>query len=236
MEKIDFLALAKEAAKIADDKKAENTVILDVMDLTAIANYFVIATAESTPQINAICGEIEKSFKEKGVTVLRREGVNSDSWRVIDYGGLVIHVMSPNVRQTYNLENLWKDAKTVQTDTVEVLKVQAAEKVKEYTEKLSKIVAEEKKKIAKSAKKISKKISKTAAKKVSEAKGKIKKGIKTAKEKVKKAKRTVKAVGKGIEAFSKTLVKKSAPKKVKAKTKAKSKVKSKAKKTVKKKK
>ncbi|MCL2390347.1 MAG: ribosome silencing factor [Endomicrobia bacterium] len=233
MEKIDFLALAKEAAKIADDKKAVNTIILDIRDLTAIADYFVIATAESNTQINAICGEIEKIFKEKGITVVRREGIDSASWRVTDYGGVVIHVMLPSVRETYNLERLWKDAKTVKIDTIEILKVNASEKVKEYAEKLSEIVNKEKKIIIKSADKISRKLSKAASKKFAAAKKKIKEELKSAGDKVKKAKRTVKAVGKGIEAFSKTLVKKSKPK---LKTKTKAKPKAKAKKPAKKKK
>ncbi|MDR1695473.1 MAG: ribosome silencing factor [Endomicrobium sp.] len=216
MEKFDFLSLAKEAAKIADDKKSENVVILDVRDLTAIANYFVIAAADSAPQINAICGEIEKKFKEKGIPIVRREGIDSGSWRVTDYGGLIIHVMSPSVRETYNLEKLWKDAKTVKTGIAEILKVKPSGKIKEYAEVLSEIVKKEKKAAAGSAEKISE----TASKKISAAKKSVEKGIKTAGDKVKKAKRTVRAVGKGIEAFGKALVKKSPAKKsVKSKAK-----------------
>ena len=67
MAKIDFLKLVKKAARIAGDKKAVNTVILDVRNLTEIADYFVISTAESTPQINAICEKVEKVFKEKEI-------------------------------------------------------------------------------------------------------------------------------------------------------------------------
>lgn len=105
---IDFKKFAEEAAKIADDKKAINTIVLDVRKQTAMANYFVITSAESTPQINAICAEIEKTFKDKGLNLLRREGVSSQSWRVIDFGGLVVHVMSPEVRATYDIEKLWQ--------------------------------------------------------------------------------------------------------------------------------
>ncbi|MDR2351390.1 MAG: ribosome silencing factor [Endomicrobium sp.] len=111
---IDFLNLAKKTAKIADDKRAIDTVILDVKDLTTIANYFVVMTAESTPQINAISGDIEKIFKsEDDVIPVRREGVSSSTWRVIDYGGLIVHVMSPQVRVSYNLESVWREAKII---------------------------------------------------------------------------------------------------------------------------
>ena len=122
MEKIDFKKLAIEAAKIADDKKAENIVILDIQNLTAMANFFVIAAADSTPQINAIASEIEKTFKEQGIPVVRREGVSSASWRVIDYGGIVIHVMSAHTRESYNLEKLWENAKILKEDTPQILK------------------------------------------------------------------------------------------------------------------
>ncbi|MDR3256463.1 MAG: ribosome silencing factor [Endomicrobium sp.] len=114
MSKVDFFVLAKKAAEIADDKKADETTILDVRDLTSIANYFVITTARSTPQINAITDEIEKTFKEQEcISPLRREGVSSASWRVVDYGGIVIHVMSPEIRESYKLENLWNNTKII---------------------------------------------------------------------------------------------------------------------------
>jgi ribosome-associated protein len=121
MAKINFLKLAVKAAEIADDKKAINTIILDVRDITAIVNYFVITTADSIPQINAISGEIEKAFNEQDIKLLRKEGVYSTSWQVIDYGGLVIHIMSPSIRELYKLEKLWDNAKTVQPKKLKVI-------------------------------------------------------------------------------------------------------------------
>lgn len=138
MAKIDFKKLALEAAQIAEEKKAIDTIILDVRKQTAIANHFVITTAESAPQINAICNEIEKTFKDKGIRTLRREGIASPSWRVIDYGGLVIHVMDPYVRDTYKLENLWNDAKQVKTKPEGFLKIKEPNKVQKNTKKVKK--------------------------------------------------------------------------------------------------
>ncbi len=110
MKKIDFLKLAKKAVKIAEDKKGENVVLLDVQEKTPITNYFVIATANSMPQINAIINEIEKTFKyDYSVEVLRRDGGNSAvNWKVLDFGGIIIHVMSQDLRQLYNLEHIWE--------------------------------------------------------------------------------------------------------------------------------
>ena len=114
MAKIDFYELAVKSAKIAEDKKAIDTIILDIRDLTTIANYFVVTTAQSTPQINAISAEIEKNFKEQDMQPLRRDGISSSSWRVIDYGGIIIHVMSTEMREVYKLESLWDNAKVIE--------------------------------------------------------------------------------------------------------------------------
>lgn len=241
MAKIDFLDMAKKAAKIADDKKAVKTIILDVRSLTAIANYFVITTAESAPQINAVCSEIEKTFKEEGITVVRREGVSSATWRVLDYGGLVVHVMAPQTRELYNLEKLWNDAKIVKTK-IPVIKIKESEMVKKIEAKFNESVEDGKKaaralkkkvfkekqaaqkaysrKLNKTKKDAERKISRTlkeVEKKASSSTKEVKKGLKKVGAKVNRVKKTVKAVGKGIEAFGKTLVKKSPNKKKKKK-------------------
>ena len=109
MKKDNFLKLAKVAAKIAEDKKGENVVLLDVKELTEITNYFVIVTANSIPQINAIADEIEKTLKYDYETeVLRRDGGSDVNWKVLDFGGLIVHIMSHDLRLLYNLENIWK--------------------------------------------------------------------------------------------------------------------------------
>lgn len=174
MVNIDFFKLVVKAAKIADDKKAIETVILDVKDLTTIANYFVVTTAESAPQINAISGDIEKTFKsEDAVIPVRREGISSSTWRVIDYGGLVVHVMSPQVRASYNLESIWREAK--------IININAKEQIKEPELKKKKTI-KAKVKISKKNKKVIKKPAKKSVKKI--VKSKLAKKI------VKKAQKT----------------------------------------------
>ena len=107
MKKLNFLKLAKQAKKIAEDKKGEDVVVLDVKELTSITNYFVIVTANSTPQINAISSEIEKVFKyEYELPVIRKEA-KSSNWVVLDFGGILVHIMSFDTRQQYELEKIW---------------------------------------------------------------------------------------------------------------------------------
>ena len=109
MKRDNFLKIAKVAVKIAEDKKGENIVLLDVKELTEITNYFVIVTANSMPQINAIADEIEKTLKYDYETeVLRRDGGSDVNWKVLDFGGLIVHIMSLDLRSLYNLENIWK--------------------------------------------------------------------------------------------------------------------------------
>ncbi|OEG69217.1 hypothetical protein ATZ36_10760 [Candidatus Endomicrobiellum trichonymphae] len=132
MAKIDFLALAVKAAEIADNKKAIDTIILDICSVTTIANYFIITTALSTPQINAISLGIENFFKEHGIKPLRKDGVSSPSWRVIDYGGIVIHVMSHGTRESYKLEKLWEKAKIIEQ---KILKLKSEKQIVDIKKK-----------------------------------------------------------------------------------------------------
>lgn len=135
MKKINFLKLAKGVVKVAENKKGENIVLLDVQDKTPITNYFVIITANSMPQINSITDEIEKTLKyDYEVKVLRRDGGSTVNWRVLDFGGLIVHVMSQDLRQLYNLENIWQiEPKPKKKKTVKKIltkKTQANKRVK----------------------------------------------------------------------------------------------------------
>jgi ribosome-associated protein len=107
MKKNEFLKLAKKAKEIAEDKKGEDVIIIDVKDLTSITNYFVIITANSTPQINAISSEIEKVFKYDYETPAVRKEAKSGNWFVLDFGGVLVHIMNSETRLQYELEKIW---------------------------------------------------------------------------------------------------------------------------------
>ena len=111
-----FLSLAKKACAIANSKKALDPVILNIKQLSTVADYLVIASGESSPQINAIVDTIYKTFRDDDdMLPTHRDGWNSDSWCVIDYGGLIVHVMNASARKLYALENIWDEAKTIKT-------------------------------------------------------------------------------------------------------------------------
>lgn len=95
-----------------DDKRAKDVVCLDLAELTASVDAFVIATAESQPQLQALEEAVRERMKEHGH---RPRGVEAPStrWVLIDYGGIIVHLMSPEAREFYDLEGLWADAEPI---------------------------------------------------------------------------------------------------------------------------
>lgn len=102
--------LAKACARIADDNRAKEIVILDLRHATPLVDYFVIATAASRRQSNAIASEIDAEMKKRGEMKLGMEGSEEGRWTLIDYGDFVVHIFSPEDRSFYALEQIWGDA------------------------------------------------------------------------------------------------------------------------------
>jgi len=96
-----------------DDKKAQNIVILDVADLTIIADEFVICSVRSTVQSRALCDYIEEKMNEQSVRLRHLEGYRDGCWIVMDYGDVMVHIFRQEEREFYNLERLWDDGDNV---------------------------------------------------------------------------------------------------------------------------
>jgi ribosome-associated protein len=108
------LSWAVLAARAADDKKATDTRVLDVGKILAIADVFVIASAPSGRQVKSITDEIEERLKaEAGISPLRIEGLRDLTWVLLDYGDVVVHVFSDEMRAFYEIERLYRDALVV---------------------------------------------------------------------------------------------------------------------------
>lgn len=101
---------ALRCAQAALDKKAHDLVILEVGDFTSVADYFVICTARSDIQVQAICRAIEEVLAKAGIKPLAIEGFTHGQWVLIDCGDVVIHIFYETARQFYNLEGLWGQA------------------------------------------------------------------------------------------------------------------------------
>jgi ribosome-associated protein len=117
---IDSVTVAAAAARLADEKKAVDIRVLELDSGTAVADYFVLATGLSRPQVKAITQEIHVRLKAAGLRHSRIEGTDMGWWVLIDYGDVVVHVMQPEAREYYDLDGLYTDAAEVDWRAVDV--------------------------------------------------------------------------------------------------------------------
>lgn len=113
---MDSRKLALLCRELADNKKAENIVILDVRELSSVTDYFVIASGTSEPHLRAIVDEISDRLRdERHLRPRAVDGTLQAAWIVLDYFDVIVHVMRQDVRERYDLETLWGDAARVKT-------------------------------------------------------------------------------------------------------------------------
>jgi ribosome-associated protein len=101
---------AISAAQAALEKKASDVVILEVAELTSVADYFVIASGESERQVKAISQNIEKLLSSQFNRSPQIEGAGTSTWILLDYGDIIVHVFKTDIREYYGLEKMWSDA------------------------------------------------------------------------------------------------------------------------------
>ncbi|CAB4604808.1 MAG: ribosome silencing factor [Actinobacteria bacterium] len=110
----DALRIAKVAAQAADEKQATDVTVLDVGEILAITDLFVVASAGNKRQVRTICDAITDAVRrETGRSPLSSEGVTEQQWILIDYGSVVIHVFDDETRRFYEIERLYRDVPAV---------------------------------------------------------------------------------------------------------------------------
>jgi len=123
MEAILFMDISKEMVKLAyealDEKKGEDIQIIEIKDISTIADYFIIANGSNSLQVDALVKSVIDKLAMHGYEPKRIEGVRSASWILLDYGDLVVHVFSKEDRLFYNLERIWRDGKIVSKEQLE---------------------------------------------------------------------------------------------------------------------
>jgi ribosome-associated protein len=98
----------------AQEKQAADVILLDLAGLGAFTDYFVVCTGFSSPQLEAICDEIEEQLERIGTRRMHREGKAGSDWMLLDFGGLIVHVFTERARHYYDLERLWRAARRVE--------------------------------------------------------------------------------------------------------------------------
>ena len=103
------LEIAQAAADALDAKKARDIKIIHVEDKTVIAEYFVLCTGNSSTQVKALAGEVEYRMEQRGLEPYSVEGRDNNSWVLVDYSNVIVHIFSREAREFYNLDKLYAD-------------------------------------------------------------------------------------------------------------------------------
>ncbi|KQB85058.1 ribosome silencing factor [Corynebacterium oculi] len=108
--------LAGIAARVAEEKQASNIAVIDVSDVRAISDVFVIASADNERQVRSIVEEVEDALTKEKREPLRREGHRENHWVLLDYGSLVVHVQREPEREFYGLDRLYRDCPLIEVE------------------------------------------------------------------------------------------------------------------------
>ena len=112
--------VAYQVTKALDDKKGMNITLLKIDRVSSLADYFLICTGTSSTHVKTLCDYAEYTMDQLGETMLGREGHRGNSWELLDYGSVVVHVFTDEARAFYDLERLWADAEVVDIQDIVV--------------------------------------------------------------------------------------------------------------------
>ena len=104
----DAKAVAEAIAEVLDSKKARDIKVVYVEDKTVISEYFVICTGNSSTQVKALAGEVEYRMDQRGLSPYSVEGRDNNSWVLVDYSNVIVHIFSREAREFYNLDKLYE--------------------------------------------------------------------------------------------------------------------------------
>ncbi len=106
---MDCKDMALFAAKVLDNKKARDIVAIHIGSKVAFADYMVLASGGSERQVGTLCDELEEQFEKEGVFVKSIEGKKTSGWILMDYGDIIVNLLTVEMREKYNIEKVWGD-------------------------------------------------------------------------------------------------------------------------------
>ena len=107
------------AIKALEDKKAEDIHIIDISEVSVLADYFIIANGTNRSQIQAMTDNVEETLGRAGFSIKQVEGYDSANWVLMDFGDIIVHIFDKDNRLFYNLERIWRDGKAVEISDFE---------------------------------------------------------------------------------------------------------------------
>ncbi|MBR4085258.1 MAG: ribosome silencing factor [Lachnospiraceae bacterium] len=110
------LNMAKLAIAALEDKKAEDIKIIDISEVSVLADYFIIAGGNNHSQIQALCNNVEEKLGKAGYSVKQVEGYDTANWILMDFGDVIIHIFDKENRLLYDLERIWRDGKLIEKE------------------------------------------------------------------------------------------------------------------------
>ena len=109
----NLLQAAKDAASALDQKFGKNIVVLDISDISTIADYFIITEASNPNQVQAMIGGVEEVMAKHGISLRHIEGMQRADWVLMDFGDILVHIFDEESRNFYDLERTWRDAQRI---------------------------------------------------------------------------------------------------------------------------
>ena len=112
--------MAKLAYKALDEKKGEDIKVIDISEISVLADYFIIANGTNDSQVRALVESVEEELDKAGFEVKQREGYGLGSWVLLDFGSIIVHVFDKENRLFYDLERIWRDGKYVDVENLQL--------------------------------------------------------------------------------------------------------------------
>ncbi len=116
---MDNKSILKAAYDAIADKKGENTRIIDISEVSVIADYFIVTNGNNASQVQAIADNVEEKMLEAGLKLNQIEGYNTSSWILMDFSNIIVHVFSKEDRFFYDLERIWSDGKSIDIEEMQ---------------------------------------------------------------------------------------------------------------------
>jgi ribosome-associated protein len=109
----DVESLARRCVEVCEERKAADILLFDVRENSILADFYIVCSGTSMPHIRAIGENLRKAMLEEGLRPRGQDGLPGSRWLVLDYGSVLIHILDPEMRDFYNLEELWDDRKII---------------------------------------------------------------------------------------------------------------------------